>query len=144
MNYLYIMGINPLSVTSFAHIFSHSKGCLFVLWFPLLYKSFSVWLGPIYLFLFLFLLPWEKNLRKHWWDLYQRMFCPWSLLGVLWCHVLVKSLNHFEFIYVHDVRVCSNVIDLHVTVQLSQHHFLKTLSFSPHIFLPPLSEINWP
>ena len=28
---LYILEINPLSVTSFANIFSHSVGCLFVL-----------------------------------------------------------------------------------------------------------------
>ena len=31
MSYLYILEINPLSVASFANIFSHSKGCLFVL-----------------------------------------------------------------------------------------------------------------
>ena len=29
MSYLYILDINPLSVTSFANIFSHSVGCLF-------------------------------------------------------------------------------------------------------------------
>ena len=28
---LYILEINPLSVVSFANIFSHSEGCLFVL-----------------------------------------------------------------------------------------------------------------
>ena len=38
---------------------------LFFLWFPLLCKSLSVWLGPIGLFLFLFLLPWETDLRNH-------------------------------------------------------------------------------
>ena len=31
MSCLYILEINPLSVTSFAHIFSHSVGCLFIL-----------------------------------------------------------------------------------------------------------------
>ena len=31
MNCLYILEINPLSVASFANIFSHSEGCLFVL-----------------------------------------------------------------------------------------------------------------
>ena len=30
MNSLYILEINPLSVDSFANIFSHSEGCLFV------------------------------------------------------------------------------------------------------------------
>ena len=38
MSYLYILGINPLSVVSFAIIFSHSKGYLFTL----LIVSFAV------------------------------------------------------------------------------------------------------
>ena len=31
MSYLYMLEINPLSVASFANIFFHSEGCLFVL-----------------------------------------------------------------------------------------------------------------
>ena len=31
MSCLYILEINPLSVSSFANIFSHSEGCLFIL-----------------------------------------------------------------------------------------------------------------
>ena len=31
MSFLYILEINPLSVASFAIIFSHSEGCLFIL-----------------------------------------------------------------------------------------------------------------
>ena len=38
MSCLYILKINPLSVVSFAVIFSHSKGCLFIL----LIVSFAV------------------------------------------------------------------------------------------------------
>ena len=33
--------------------------------------------------------------------------------------LMFMSLSHFEFIFVHDVRVCSNFIDLHVAVQPS-------------------------
>ena len=40
MSCLYILEINPLSVVSFAIIFSYSEGCLFTLYFPLLCKSF--------------------------------------------------------------------------------------------------------
>ena len=29
---------------------------------------------------------------------------------------MFKSLSHFEFIFVHGVRVCSNFIGLHATV----------------------------
>ena len=38
------------------------------------------------LFLLLFLLPWETDLIKYCYSLYQRIFCLCSLL-VLWCHV---------------------------------------------------------
>ena len=40
LSYLYILEINPLSVVSFANIFSHSEGCLFILFMvSLLCKS---------------------------------------------------------------------------------------------------------
>ena len=68
-------------------------GCLFVLFTV----SFAVtkYIGLIRSDLFillLFLLPWETDLRKHWYNLCQRMFCLCSLLDVLWCHVLNLSL----------------------------------------------------
>ena len=39
--------------------------------------------------------------------------------------LMFKSLCHFEFIFVHAVRMCSSFIDLDVAVQFSQHHLLK-------------------
>lgn len=56
--------------------------------------------------------------------------------------LMFRTLSLFEFIFVHDVRVCSSFIDLHAVVQFSQHHLLKRLSFSHFIFLPFLSKIN--
>ena len=55
-----------------------------------------------------------------------------------------RSLIHFEFIFVYDVRKCSNFILLHVAVQFSQHRLLKRLSLFRCIFLPPLSKIRYP
>ena len=57
INCLYILEINPLSVVSFAIIFSHTEGCLL----NLLIDSFVVQkilslIRPYFLFLFLFLL----------------------------------------------------------------------------------------
>ena len=68
------------------------------------------------------------------------------ILGVLWCHVLylIKSLSHFQFVFVYGVWEYSHFIDFHVAVQLFQHHLLKRLSFLCSIYLPPLSRINWP
>ena len=58
--------------------------------------------------------------------------------------LLFRSLIHFEFNFVYGVRECSNFILLHVAVQLSQHQFLKRVSFLHCIFLPPLPKIRWP
>ena len=45
--------------------------------------------------------------------------------------ITVRSLIHFEFIFAYDVRECSEFTLLHVTVQFSQCHLWKRLSFSP-------------
>jgi len=50
----------------------------------------------------------------------------------------LRSLIHFEFIFVYGVRKCSSFILLQVVDQFSQHHLLKRLSFLHCIFLPPL------
>ena len=50
----------------------------------------------------------------------------------------LRSLIHFEFIFVYGIRECSNFTLLRVTVQFSQHYLLKKLSFCHCIFLPPL------
>ena len=52
-----------------------------------------------------------------------------------------RSLIHFAFIFVYDVRKCSSFILLQVVDQFSQHHLLKRLSFFHCISLPPLSKI---
>ena len=80
----YTSEINPLSVASFAIIFSHSEGCLFTL----LIVSFVVQklLSFIRAHLFIFaLFPvfWDVGHRGSCCDLCQRVFCLCSPLGVL-------------------------------------------------------------
>ena len=55
-----------------------------------------------------------------------------------------RSLIHFEFIFVYDVRKCSSFILSQVVDQFSQHRLLKRLSFLNCIFLPRLSKIKCP
>ena len=55
-----------------------------------------------------------------------------------------RSLIHFEFIFVYGVRKSSDFILLHVAVQFSQHHLLKTMSLPHYIVLSPLSKIRHP
>ena len=47
--------------------------------------------------------------------------------------LISNSLSHFELVFVHGVRVCSN--DLHAAVHLSVHHLLKRLSFAHFMFV---------
>ena len=49
-----------------------------------------------------------------------------------------KSPIHFEFIFVYDVKQCSNFIFLHVAVQSLKHHLLKRLSVFHYIVLHSL------
>jgi len=55
-----------------------------------------------------------------------------------------RSLTHFEFIFVYDVRKCSSFILLQVVNQFSQHCLLKRLSLLHCVVLPPLSTIRCP
>ena len=47
-----------------------------------------------------------------------------------------RSLIHFEFIFVYDIREYSNSILLFIAIQFFQHHLLKRVCFIYCIFLP--------
>ena len=68
------------------------------------------------------------------------IFSSKSFIGPVF---IFRSLVHFEFIFVYDVRECSNFLLVHVAVEFSQHHLLKGLSFLHCIFLSPLSKIKY-
>ena len=53
--------------------------------------------------------------------------------------LIFRSLTYFEFIFICDIRECSNFILLCAAVQFSQHHLLKRLCFLLSSFLLPLS-----
>ena len=141
---LYILEINPLSIASFANIFSHSEGCLSVLFmvsFPV-QKLLSFIRSHLFIFVFISISVGDGSKK----DL--------AMIYVIECSSNVfsksfivsgltfRSLIHFEFIFVYGVRECSNFILLHGAVQFSPHHLLKRLSFLHCIFLPPLSKIR--
>ena len=94
------------------------------------------------LFVFLFLLPWETDLRKHLCYMSEKVLPVFSSRKLMLSCLRFNSLSHFEFIFVLYVKICSSFIDLHAPVQFSQHHLLKRLSFSHFLFLPPLSKVS--
>ena len=57
MSYLYILEINPLSVALFPNIFSHSEGCLFVLFMVsfAVRKILSLIRSHLFIFIFIFI-----------------------------------------------------------------------------------------
>ena len=83
---LYVLEADPLLVASFANIYSQSAGCLFILFMVSFAVRKRVRLIRSHLLTFACTSIALGDLRKHWYDLYQRIICACSLLGILWCH----------------------------------------------------------
>ena len=64
MTCLYILEINPLSVASFANIFSHSEGCLFVLFMVSFAMQKLLSLIKSYLFIYFFYFHYSRRWFK--------------------------------------------------------------------------------
>ena len=136
MSCFYVLDINPLSVISFANIFSHSVGCLFVL----LMVSFAVQklfsLIRSHLFIFAFVC-FRRRIQKNIAAIYVKECFAYVSSRSFIVSSLTLSLWSTEFIFV-CVKECSNFILFYVAIQFPQHHLLNRL-FLHCIFLPPLS-----
>ena len=75
LTYLCILDVNPLLVALFENIFSHAEGNLLTLFYNFLHCAKRFMLGPICLFLFLFLLLLEVDQKRSCCDLCERVFC---------------------------------------------------------------------
>ena len=97
---LYILETNPLSVVSFALIFSHSEGFLFTLLIVSFIVQKLLSLISSHLFLFLFPLLWEVGNRGSCYDLCQSVLPMFSSKSFIVSGLTFRSLIHFEFIFV--------------------------------------------
>ena len=135
---LYIRDTNPLLDISFAKYLLPFK------WPFCFINSFAVQklLSLTYLFLLLFILSYfyfcfffpivwrnisKTNVKEH-----TAYIFFWDFLV---SNHTFKYLIHFAFVFVYDVRKCSNSILLYVALRFSQHHLLKTLFSSLYILL---------
>ena len=84
MSSLYILEINPLSVVSFAIIFSHSEGCLFTLFIVsfAVQKFLSLIRSHVFTFVFISVTLGSGS-RGSWFDVCHRVSCLCFLLRVL-------------------------------------------------------------
>ena len=139
-----MLDINPLSVISLANIFSHSVGCLLVLSMISFAVQKVVSLIRFYLFVFAFIsFTLEEVSKKILLQSMSKSVLPMFSSGSFIVSSLIfRSLTYFEFIFICDIRECSNFILLCAAVQFSQHHLLKRLCFLLSSFLLPLSQIN--
>ena len=99
MSCLHILEINPLSVVSFAIIFSHSEGCLFTF----LVVSFAMQkllrLIRFHLFTFVFIsLTLGVDHRRSCFDLRHQVFCLFSSKSFIVSGLTFRSLIQLEFI----------------------------------------------
>ena len=121
---LYILEIRTLSVASFETIFSHSVSCRFVFFLVSFAVQQLVSLIRSHWFIFAFISValgvWPEKIFVR---LVSQDVSPvFSSRSLMVSCLIFKSLSHFEFIFVHGMRVCSSFIDLHAVVQFSQHH----------------------
>ena len=146
MSWLYILEVNPLSVASFANIFSHSEGCLFILFMVsfAVQKLLSFIRSHLFIFVFISISQGGGSKGILLWFMSLSVLPMFSSKSFIVSGLTFRSLIHFQFIFVYGVRECSNFILLHVAVQFIQHHLLKRLFFLHCIFLPPLSKIMGP
>ena len=131
-----MLEINPLPVDSLAKIFSHSVGCLFVLFRVsfAVQKLFSLIRSHLFIFVFIVITLGggsEKMLLSFMWESVWPLFSSKSFIV---SGLISRSFIHFECISVYGVRECSNFLLFHVAVQFSQHHLLNKLSFLHCIF----------
>ena len=93
MSCLYILEINPLSVASFANIFSHSEGCLFVMFMVSFAVQKLLSFIRSHLFIFVFIsISLGGGSKKSCCDLCHREFCLCLPLRVSKCLVLHLGL----------------------------------------------------
>ena len=64
-------------------------------------------------------------------------------LRILVSSLTVRTLIHFEFVFVYSVRECPYFILVHVTVQFPQHHLLKRLFLTNYKMLVLCEKCHW-
>ena len=135
MSYLYILETRPLSIASFAKVFSHSVDCLFFNVSFAMRKLLSLIRSHWFIFVFTVIIGGGSNkmLLKFMSRRILPMFCSRNFTV---SSLTFRSLIQFEFIFLYCVLI---PFFLHVAIQFSQHCLLKRLSFFHYMLLPPLS-----
>ena len=85
-------------------------------------KLVSLTRSPWFICIFISITLGNRPKKTFLWLMSENVLPKYSSRSFMVSCLMFKSLDHFEFIFVHGMRVCSSFIDLHATVQFSQHH----------------------
>ena len=98
MSCLYILEINPLSVASFANIFSHSLGCLFILFMVpfAVQKLLSFLRSHLFIFVFILITLGGGSKRILLWFMSYSVLPIFSSKSFIVSGLTFRSLIHFE------------------------------------------------
>ena len=108
MSCLYILEINPLLVASFENIFSHSEGCLFILFMVsfAVQKLLSLIRSHLFIFVFIFITLGGGSKKILLQFTSKRVLPMFPSKCFVASGLTFRSLIHFEFISVYGVREC--------------------------------------
>ena len=101
MSCLYILEINPLSVVSFANIFSHLEGCLFVLFMVsfAVQKLLSLIKSHLFIFVFISITLGGGSKKILLCFMSKSVFPMFSSKCFIVSGLTFRSLIHFEFVF---------------------------------------------
>ena len=101
MKYLYIFEINPLSVASFANIFPHSKGCLFILFMDsfAVQKLLILIRSHLFVFIFISITLGDEPQKILLWFLSKGVVPLLSSKSFIVSSLTFWSLIHFDFLF---------------------------------------------
>ena len=104
---LYIFEISCLSVASFAIIFSHSEGCLFILLIVsfVVQKLLSLIRSHLFIFAFISNILGGGSQRILLWFMSESVLPMFPSRSLIVSGLTFRSLIHFEFIFVYGVKV---------------------------------------
>ena len=107
MSCLYILEIKLLSVTSLANIFSHSVGCLFVLFMVsfAVQKLLSLIRSHLFIFVFISVALGDRPKKTLVLLMSENILPLFSSRSFMVSCLMFKSLSHFEFIFVYGEGV---------------------------------------
>ena len=124
------METNPSSVTSFTNIFSHSVGCLFVLFIVsfAMWKLFSLSRFPLLIFVFISIILGDIS-KKILLQFMSESVLPMFSRNYIVSSLIFRSLIHLELIFVYGVKEWSSFVFFTCSCLVSPAAFVEKTVF---------------